>query len=563
MKLPHLATDKNRWIALLFISLGLAIVIIDNNVLTVAIPYILRDLHTSFDGIQWVISGYALIIATILITVGRLGDLIGRKKLFIWGTALFAGGSFIASVAPNVVMLFIGEALIEAVGAAMMMTSSLALLVTEFQGKERAIAFGVWGSVAGASASLGPLLGGYLTTYYSWRWSLRINVFIAIIAILGSIFIKEAKGNGSKKFDWLGTIYSGLGLFLLVFGFIEGQNYGWWTAKQLFTLWKWHISFGTLSVVPVVFLIAVLFLLLFIRTEYKRELQGGEPLLRLSLFKNRGFTMGLLSLGILIMGQFGTFFIFPLYYQNVLGLTAFQTGLVFLWTSLPIIIVGPLSGVLAAKSGPKWVVVTGMIISFIGFFWISNILSTTATAFTLGPALIVLGIGIGMASAQVTNIILSHVPQKFSGEASAVNATFRQVGTSIGTALIGTILATSLSFYIVQNVQMDNRIPQSLRQEVAGIVKNVNAESGAQALKHTVSQKSFCTTGAFIQCMSSEQIIGIVTHDVNEALVQAAKTALHVGLIFIAIGILCALFIPKDIPSRKELGEKEELVKNK
>lgn len=194
MKLPNLATDKNRWYALVFLALSLAIVIIDNNVLTVAIPYIMRDLYTTFDGIQWVISGYALIIATILITVGKMGDLIGRKKLFLLGTGLFAIGSFIASVASNIFVLFIGEAFIEAIGAAMMLTSSLALIVTEFQGNERAIAFGIWGAVAGASASLGPLLGGFLTTYYSWRWSLRINVVIALIAILGSVFIKEAKG---------------------------------------------------------------------------------------------------------------------------------------------------------------------------------------------------------------------------------------------------------------------------------------------------------------------------------------------------------------------------------
>ncbi len=540
MKLPNLATEKNRWIALVFLALSLAIVIIDNNVLTVAIPYILRDLHTTFDAIQWVISGYALIIASILITVGRIGDLFGRKKIFMIGIVLFAIGSFIASISINAVMLFIGEALIEAVGAAMMLTSSLSLLVTEFQGKERAIAFGVWGSVAGASASIGPLLGGFLTTYYSWRWSLRINVFVAIIAILGSVFIQEAYGRKNEKFDWPGTIYSCLGLFLLVFGFIEGRNFGWIYATPM-----QPIDLGGLSIIPFVFALAALFLGLFIRREHLCEKNGGEPLLRMSLFKNRGFSMGLLALGILILGQFGSFFIFPLYYQNVLGLSAFQTGLIFLWTSITIAIVGPLSGWLASRFRPKWIVVAGMCSSFASFLWISTILSTHLNAITIGPPLILLGAGIGLASTQAVNIILSHVPQEFSGEASAVNATIRQVGASIGTALIGTILAINLSANIVQIVQADTTFPKEFRVELASKVKNVNAESGQQALRTILPQKPTCLS-ATNQCFSSTEIFTSIKKDMDLALVEAARAAFHMGLLFIGIGIICAFFIPND-----------------
>lgn len=550
MKLPNLATEKNRWYALVFLALGLAIVIIDNNVLTVAIPYILRELHTTFDSIQWVISGYAMIIATILITVGRIGDLFGRKRIFLIGTGFFAIGSFLASIAPNVVMLFVGEALIEAVGAAMMLTSSLSLLVTEFQGKERAIAFGIWGSVAGASASIGPLLGGFLTTYYSWRWSLRINVFIAILAILGSVFIKEAYGNKAEKFDWLGMIFSGLGFFFLVFGFIEGRNFGWWSPVHSLTIFNWNWPLTNISIIPFVFLFALLSLYLFIRTEYGLEKNGGEPLLRLSLFNNRGFSLGLIAMGILIMGQFGTFFIFPLYYQNVLGLTAFQTGLVFLWTSITISIVGPLSGVLASKFGPKWIVVIGMLCSFTGIYWMSLLISTTMSVWSVGPALILIGTGIGMGSAQVTNIILSHVPQQFSGEASAVNATVRQVAASIGTALIGTVLAASLSTNIVSNIQANSQFPLPIRQQLNEKLAHYTAESGTQSLHVVLPKESLCVNGT--QCFNPDQVFTIIKNDVNQGLVDSAKAALHLGLVFIAIGIFCSFFIPVKFPKQKK-----------
>ncbi|HSW96544.1 MAG TPA: DHA2 family efflux MFS transporter permease subunit [Candidatus Saccharimonadales bacterium] len=526
------ATEKNRWFALIFLSLGLAIVIIDNSVLNVAIPYILRDLHTSFDAIQWVISGYALIIATVLITIGRLGDLIGRKKVFLLGTIFFAIGSFIASIAPNAQILFLGEAFIEAIGAAMMLTSSLALLATEFQGKERSLAFGVWGSVAGASATIGPMLGGYLTSHYSWRWSLRINVIVTIIAILGSIFIKEARGEGEKRFDWFGTFFSGLGLFSLVFGFIEGQKYGWWIPNENFSIGEFQWPFG-ISIIPVSFALGILSLIFFCITEYIIEKKEKSPLLKLSMFKSKGFSLGLLTLGIATLGQFGMFFILPIYLQNVLGLDAFTTGIVFLPVSLTIAIFGPLSGIISSKVGPKWVVSSGMVASAIGTFLLSQTISLHATSLVLAPGLALFGIGIGMTGAQLTNIILSAVPPVFAGESSAASATIRQIGTSIGVAIIGVVLAASLSTTIVSTITTDTTIPTELKASIINQVKHVSVESG---------QKGKFPPG------TPQSIITTVTKDINQSFVDASKNAINVALVFIIIGALASLWIPNNKP---------------
>lgn len=544
MHFPNLATDKNRWWALVFLALGLAIVIIDNSVLNVAIPYILRDLNTTFDGIQWVVSGYALIIATLLITVGRLGDIWGRKKVFLLGTVLFAIGSFIASISQSVWVLFLGEALIEAIGAAMMLTSSLSLLVTQFRGRERGIAFGVWGSVAGASAAIGPLLGGYLTTYHSWRWSLRINVFVAIIAILGSVFIRESKGEGATDFDFLGMIFSGLGLFCLIFGFIEGQKYGWWAPNQTFTIGNWQWPFTATSIIPFAFLFAALFLSLFVLIESVLEDRGKSPLLRMSLFGNGAFSLGLITTGIVSLGQFGVFFVMPIFLQNVLGLNAFQTGLIFLWSSVAIIIFGPLSGIVSSKIGGKWLVSIGMFALGIGTLLIRQTISTTANGVILAPGLILLGVGVGMASAQLTNIVLSAVPVTVSGEASAASATIRQVGTSIGIAIIGVILSSALSTNITSNIQADTKIPARAKSTIQQQLSSFSPESGQTPKESTIPIPGIGTA---------------ITDDLHQALVTASKDSLTYATIFIFTGAACSLLLPnKNVHESHEEQKVEE-----
>lgn len=529
MKLKDLATEKFRWVALFFLALGLAIVIIDNTVLNVAVPYILRDLNSSVDAIQWVISGYALIIATLLITVGRLGDMYGRRRIFKIGVTLFAIGSFIASISQNAGMLFFGEAFIEAIGASMMLTSTLALLASEFQGKERAIAFGVWGSVAGASAALGPLLGGYLTTYYSWRWSLRINVIVGAVALLGSVFIQESRSNEKIKLDWAGIFLSGFGLFSLVFGLIEGQRFGWIKPIKDFTLSSWTWPIHNLSIVPVAFVASALALSFFFIIEGRITKKGGCPILKVSLFENRGFNLGLLTLGIVILGQFGTFFVMPIFLQNALGFNAMQTGLVFLSASIFGFVVGPLSGLMASKIGPKWVVSTGMLFLVAGTFFIRESLKLSATIWSLTPAMIVFGIGMSMASAQLTNLVISSVPNEDAGEASAVNATVRQLSTALGIAIIGAVMVGGITTSVTENIRNDPKIPAPVRNVIIQEIPKLNLESGQ--------------TGVNVQ-KTNFQIADAIKSDIDSAFVSGSQKALGYALYFTILGALASLLIP-------------------
>lgn len=528
LSLPNLATYKNRWYALIFIALGLAIVVIDNTVLNVSIPYLLRDLKATLGEIEWVISGYALTIATLLITIGRLGDLVGRKKIFLIGMVVFATGSFIGSTSANATTLIIGRSVIQASGAAMTLTSALALIVSTFQGKERAIAFGVWGAIAGASATVGPLLGGYLTTFYSWRWSLRINVFVAVIALIGSILIMESKGATERRFDFLGMFLSGAGLFCLVFAFIEGQSYGWLTSTKPFSFLGLVWPFTAISIIPFFFAAALVLLALFIIVEYRLEKKGRSPLLNLSMFKSGAFSIGSAILLILSLGQFGTFFIMPIYLEIVLGLDAFGVGIALLSASISMFAFGIISGFIASRINIGWVIISGMFMLALGTYLLPLFITVSATSLTLAPALIAFGIGFGLSSSQLNNLILSSAPLSLAGEASGESTVMRQVGASIGIAILGAILASTLAVNITRNIQSDGSIPGAYKSAIISDLKHIDVLSGQ--------------IGGGVRHLPP-QIEAAVKNDVDKAIVDSTKAPLRISLYFTLGAVVLSLLI--------------------
>jgi EmrB/QacA subfamily drug resistance transporter len=537
--LHGLASPKHRWAALAIISLGYAIVVIDNTILNVSIPYILRDLNSSFLDIQWAISGYALTIATILITVGRIGDIVGRKKLFLIGIVIFAIGSLIASASTNATMLILGRAVIQAVGAAIMLTMALALLATEFHGKERAVALGIWGAVAGASATIGPLLGGFLTTTFSWRWSLRINLIVAIAAVIGSVVIMESRGERGPRFDWLGTILSGGGLFLLVFAFIEGQTFGWLTPVTS-SVFGFTWPFSSVSIIPFFFLGAIVLLTLFVVHEVRFERRGCFPHLSMRLFKRRGFFIGSFLILLLYFTLFSVFFNLPIYLENVLGYDSFSTGLVFLSTTVAIFIMAITTGFLATRIPIKWLVVTGLALLAVGAFLLVPEISLTATSQSLAPALIFIGIGFGLCSAQLNNVIISSVPVRSTGQASATSITMQQIGAAVGVAVIGSLLATSLLSSVVNNVQADAGIPFEAKPAILQNLKNVDVESGKIQVSH-----------------GNPGIQTAIAHDVHRAIVSAMQSAMQTVFYFLVVIFIISLFLPAVI-HEEESGEERE-----
>jgi EmrB/QacA subfamily drug resistance transporter len=532
MKYPfsQLATEENQWYALIFVALGLAIVIIDNTVLNVSIPYILRDLNAPFSSIQWVISGYSLTIATFLVTVGRFADVFGRKLIFLIGIGVFAVGSFIGSIAHAPLTLIFGRSIIQATGAAMILTSALSLVSANFKGRERAIAFGIWGSIAGASASIGPLLGGYLTTYYSWRWSLRINLIVSGITLLGSVLIRESKGEGERRFDWWGMILSGAGLALLVFALIEGNTYGWLRPKKPASAFGLSWPLNSVSIIPFIFILGAIFVTAFILRERRLERAGREPLLKMSLFRNRAFTVGLLTLLILTLGQFGLFFSLPIYFENVLGYDALQTGVVFQWTSVTLLIFGVTSGFLASRFNIKLIVIAGMIVLSGGTFFLSTLITPGATSLSLAPALIVFGAGFGLSTSQMNNIILSSAPDRLAGSASGASATMRQVGGSIGVAVLGSLLASMIIANLVSAVNTNSVIPNQYKEVIISDLKHVDVESGSISIGSSLPP----------------QITNVLKEDVADSISSATQSVIRISFYLALFGTIVSFFLVID-----------------
>lgn len=524
--------SRKKWASLVVLSLALAIIIIDTTILNVSISTIIREFKTDIQSIQWVITAYSLVLASLTITGGRLGDLFGRKKMFMAGAVIFAIGSFITSISHSVPTMIWGEAIIEGIGAALMMPATASLLVTIFRGRERAIAFGVWGGIAAASAAIGPILGGYLTTNYSWRWGFRVNILVVLLLLIGSMIIPESHDTEEKPtLDFGGVFLSATGLLSLVFGFIEASRYGWWMAKETFRIGSHALSFGNYSIVPVAIALGMIVLALFVAWETYMDKKGETPLVSLSLFSNWQFTSGLAVAGISSLAMSGLIFSIPVYLQAVRGMDAFHTGLSFLPMSLSVLVIAPLSAGLSHRIRPKYLIILGMILNTLGFLALRSEISVNATILSLSPGLILFGAGLGAVMSQVSNLTLSAVSVEEAGEASGVNNTLRQIGSTLGSAIIGSVLLTALATNLSAGVKSSSVIPHALKPQIA------------EAVSHQTSNVEF-NGGAAVSANLPSQLNSEIVSIGHLATVDANKTALLWGALFSLLGLMMAFLLP-------------------
>jgi EmrB/QacA subfamily drug resistance transporter len=523
-------TGLRKWGSLLVLSLALAIVIIDTTLLNVSLETLIRELHTTLQSLQWVISAYSLTLAALTVTGGRLGDIFGRQRMFMLGAFLFAAGSFLASISRSVPMLIVGESLIEGIGAALMMPATASLLMTKYRGHDRAIAFGIWGGVAAAASAVGPILGGFLTTHFSWRWGFRINVVVVAILLLGSIVIDDEPVIRRKTIDVFGVVLSALGLLTIVFGIIESSSYGWIHAIKPLVLAGVEIPLGGLSFVPFAILLGLLILAAFALWELRVEHGGGTPIVSMEIFRNRTFVAGASVTATMMLAQNGIILSVPVFLQSVRNLDAFHTGLTLVPMPAMLLVVSPTAAMLSKKIPAKRLVQAGLFVNVIALLALYGALGVDTPLAFLIPGLALYGIGLGLVLSQINNLTLSSVPVEDAGEASGVTNTFRQIGASLGAAILGAVLLTTIAGNLETAVGASPRIPVSARPQLQ------------ERLRRQASGLAFGVGDLFDRLPPATRQEMIAAR--RAATVEGNRKALLYGAGFVLLGLLVSTRLP-------------------
>lgn len=407
--------------ALAVICTATFMLLLDITVVNVALPAISADLGTSFSDLQWVVDAYALSLAALLLSAGSLADLLGRKRIFVAGLAVFTVASLLCGLAHSPLALELARAL-QGVGGAAMFATSLALLAATFQGPQRGTAFGIWGATTGGAVAVGPLVGGVLTEHVSWESIFFINVPIGALAILAAVRgLPESKGPAARV-DVPGLLTFSSGLCFLIFALVRGNAEGWGSG------------------LIVGFLIAATILLtLFVALEGRRR----DPMLDLSLFRRPAFTGAAIAAFALSASMFSMFLYLTLYIQNTLGYTPLEAGLRFLPITLLAFLVAPAAGKLSAHLPPRYLIGGGLAFVGVGLLLMGG-LDAQSEWTALLPGFVVAGIGIGMVNPPLASTAIGVVDPRRSGMASGINTTFRQVGIATGIAGLGAIFQTRL-----------------------------------------------------------------------------------------------------------------------
>jgi EmrB/QacA subfamily drug resistance transporter len=443
---PH---SGNKWWTLVAVCLGTFMLLLDVTIVNVALPSIQDALNSSFSALQWVVDAYALTLAALLLTAGSLADMYGRRRLYVVGLGIFTAASLLCGLATSTVMLQLSRAL-QGVGGAIMFAVSLALLADAFRGKDRGVAFGVWGAITGLAVAIGPLLGGALTSGISWRWIFFVNLPVGVIAAGISVTkVAESRAPQARRPDWAGFVLFGAALASLIYALIESNEK----------------SFGSGRVVGC-FVAAAVLLIAFVVVEAR----GQQPMFDLKLFTLPTFTGGAVAAFGVSSTIFALLLYLVLYLQDVLGLSALGTGLRLLVISGGILLTSTLAGRLTSRVPVRLLIGPGLMIVAVGLLLMRG-LNAGSTWTHLIPGMIVAGIGVGLINPPLASTAVGVVRHDRAGMASGINSTFRQVGIATGIALLGTLFSNRVTQVVLAKVSATPGLAGK-GQQISGAVKS-------------------------------------------------------------------------------------------
>lgn len=516
----------NPWLVLVVLNLGFFMILLDTTIVNVAIPSIIDALRATLDQILWVLNAYVLVYAVLLITAGRLGDMYGQRNMFALGLFIFTASSAVCGFAQDPNQL-IAARIAQGVGGALLTPQTLSILTSIFPPERRGAAFGIWGAVAGVAAVAGPTLGGLIVTDWTWRWIFYVNVPIGILTLIATfVVIPDLRPGRMHRIDWAGLVAVSAGLFLIVFGLIEGQRYDWGL------IW-WQISIFELIGAGVVILLAF----------FVWETRVFEPLVPLSLFRNRNFSiMSWVSL-VLAFGMFGLFLPITIFLQSVLGMSALKAGLTMAPMAGTSMVVAPIAGRLADRIGGKYILMVGLAAFALGMGLVAHAAGPTSDWYSFTPWLVISGFGMGCTFAPMTTVAMRNIEPRMAGAASGVFNTTRQVGGAFGSAVVGAVLQNQLATQLHdQAVAYSAQIPAAFRSKFVSGFSN----AGSQGLQ--VGRGQTGTSAAIPASVppAIRQSLAQIGHDVfANGYIGAMRPSLVVPVIAMAVASASCLLIQR------------------
>lgn len=461
------------WIVLIVLTLGFFMILLDTTIVTIAVPHIESGLGASFDEILWVLNAYTLVYAVLLLTAGRLGDMFGPRRLFVAGLIVFTAASAACGFSQTAGQL-IAFRVVQAVGGALLTPQTLGMLPRIFPPERRGAAFGIWGAVSGIAAVLGPTLGGLLVTSVGWQSIFFINVPVGIVTIAAALLLLPEVGGGRQEsLDVVGTLLATGGLFLVIFGLIEGQRFAWGPITGFASFSIGSTRWSLISVYSAI-VYGVLLLAAFIYYETRAK----EPLLPLWIFHDRNFSISNLVGVALSFALAGLFIPLSIFLESILNFSAVHAGLTLVPLSLALLVAAPFAGRLADRINGKYIVMFGLACSTAGILLLDNAVGLGISAWSLTFPLAVIGFGMGATFAPLTTLSMRDIELRVAGVASGVFTTTRQVGMAMGSAVVGAVLANSVVHDLpVQAARVVGRVPVQFRPLFLHMVRTASKSS--------------------------------------------------------------------------------------
>jgi MFS family permease len=518
----------------IILILGLAqfVMVLDSTVMNVSISKVVEDLHSTVTAMQGAITFYTLTMAALMLIGAKLGDIWGRKKAFLVGSAVYACGSLITGLSPNMTTLFIGWSVIEGLGAVLVIPAIASLVANNYSGKERVSAYAILGAITGGAVAAGPLIGGFVTTYFSWRYVFFSEVIIMAIVLLLSGYIKDTVAKVQSKIDLLSAIYSGAGLILVVFGMLMSKTWGWILPHSAPSINGHNIEPLGLSVVVYLIIIGCIMIKLFYNRQQKLEIEDKNPLIKVSLLKISQLRSGL---GVLV-GQYiitaGLFFSIPVYLQMTLGYSALSTGIHIFPLSIGLILFSIVGTKLTKKYSPRKIIRLGQYILILAVTTLLGSVSLTLKSLVFLFAAFFTGAALGLLASQVGNVNMSSVDKKDSSEVGGLQGLFQNLGSSLGTALIGSIFIASLTSSFVGNIKASS-LPDNIKTTISSSSKAGIPIIPISEVNHIAESKGVSSTNS-----------ATIKNIYSASQISSMRIALA-GLIIVSI---IALLFSKGIP---------------